>query len=129
MTKDLSIKANFVVSVAEPELISIRIQYRKTGFHAPISVSEGEIKVYPGTQVFFSATGFYSDGTQQDITFLVYWSSSKPEVVDDYHANQPATAGMMWAAQSYTIGATATAVISAHYDSISSNLISVTVVV
>jgi len=118
-----------VVSAAEHELISIRIQYRKTGFFDPISVSEGEIKVYPGTQVFFSATGFYSDGTQRDIRSLVYWSSSKPEVVDAYNANYPGTAGMMWAAQSYAIDATATAVISAHYDSISSNLISVTVVV
>jgi hypothetical protein len=120
-----------VVSAAEHELISIRIQYRKTGFFDPISVSESEIKVYPNTQVFFSATGLYSDGTQRNITSLVYWSSSKPEVVDASNANYPGTAGMVWAAPSWDISATDTAVISAQDsdDSILSNSISVTVVV
>lgn len=93
------VTASAVVTVSDAQLVSIEV--------TPATAS-----IANGTRFRFSATGHFDDGSAQDLTSQVTWSSSESSVTFD------ATAGSEGLASSVELGAVA-ATVSASLDGIS----------
>ncbi|MCP5495770.1 MAG: Ig-like domain-containing protein [Leptospiraceae bacterium] len=71
-----------------------------------ISVSPGSATIVAGTTQQFTATGIYSDGTSQDITDVVSWSSANEVIA--MASNISGNNGLTYGDSAGTVGITAT---------------------